>query len=285
MASETDATLQTLRLAAVSYLNTAPLIEGVAKLRGVKLTLSAPSQLIGLLTGGDADMALASIIDYQRADTDLAIVPAGIIGCDGPTLTVRVFSRVPFEAVTTLHADADSHTSVALAQIALHERTGRVPEVIAFDADAHAAERRREPAHPWPETLLMIGDKVVTDSPPAAVYPHQLDLGEAWKASTGLPFVYAAWMTKRDRAEDPAVRHAAQLLDRQRRHNQTRLDWIIEMHARKRGWPVDMAHKYLDTLLRYELTDDHRRAIALFFEKAAGLGIVPAMREPVYAEL
>ncbi len=275
-----------VRLAAVSYLNTAPLIEGVAKLRGVRLKLSAPARLIDLLIEDEADLALASTIDYQRAGEALSIVPAGAIGCDGPTLTVRVFSTAPFEEIEELHVDADSHTSVALAQMVLAEKSGagRAPRVKAFDADEHRAARERDPSCPWPQALLMIGDKVIVDSPPAAVYPHQLDLGEAWKEMTGLPFVYAVWMAKRDRAERADVRAAAALLDRQRRHNRTRLDWIIERHARMRGWPVDVAHRYLDRLLRYEFGEAQRRAIEVFFDRAHALGLLGERKPTVYAE-
>jgi chorismate dehydratase len=276
-----------VRIAAVSYLNTAPLIEGVAKLRGLRLMLSAPARLIDLLLAADADLALASTIDYQHADAELAIIPAGVIGCDGATMTVRVFSKRPLDRVATVHADADSHTSVALAQIVLANMRpdGEPPAVKRFDADEHRAQREHDPSVPWPEALLMIGDKVVTDSPPAAVYPHQLDLGDAWKQLTGLPFVYAVWMARDDRARDPDIRAAGALLDRQRRHNRTRLDWIIEQYARKRGWPLDLAHQYIDQLLRYELTPAHRRAIDEFFDRAHALGLIRVRKPTVYAPL
>ncbi len=264
-----------IRLAAVSYLNTTPLIEGVAKLPRVRLTLSAPAGLIDLLESGQAHMALASIIDAARSTHDAVVVPrAGIIGCDGPTLTVRVFSKKPLEQITELHTDADSHTSVALAQIILHDITGSTPTVTPFDTDTEAAEREQHPERPWPDALLMIGDKVVTQSPPAAVYPHQLDLGEAWNNATGLPFVYAAWMTLAENADDPAVHLGADLLERQRLHNATRLDWIIERWGRKRGWPMDIARRYLGELLDYDMTDRHREAIELFIRRAEELGLV-----------
>ena len=164
-----------IRLAAVSYLNTTPLIEGLAKLERVRLTLSAPAQLIALLDQDHADLALASVIDAAHQPDAYSIIPAGIIGCDGPTLTVRVFSKAPIEDATTLHADIDSHTSVALARIVLHHLTGRDPEVHPFDADQWAAKRTDAPDTPWPDTPLPIGDKDVTHSPPAPPHPHHPD--------------------------------------------------------------------------------------------------------------
>jgi len=275
---------RTIRLAAVSYLNTTPLIEGLAKLPRVRLTLSAPAQLIALLDQDHADLALASVIDAAHRPDAYTIIPAGIIGCDGPTLTVRVFSKAPIENATTLHADIDSHTSVALARIVLHQLTGRDPKIHPFDADQWAARRTHAPDTPWPDTLLLIGDKVVTDSPPAAVYPHQLDLGQAWHDITGLPFVYAAWLAKRQREDHPTTRLAAALLERQLRHNRTRLAWIAERRAKQSGWPVDVARRYLGQLLRYELTPRHAEGLARFFDMAARLNIISAAATPPIAK-
>ncbi len=268
------------RVGAVSYLNTLPLIEGLGKLGDIELTLTAPSGLIDLLLGGEVELALASIIDYQRSTEPLEIVPASIIGCDGPTMTVRIFSRIPIEKIRTLHADVDSHTSVALARIILNERTGSLPEVRDFDVDEHRTDRGESVADAdWPESVLIIGDKVITDSPPAALYPHQLDLGEAWKELTGLPFVYAAWMCRAGAVEEGRLRTIARVLDRQRRHNLTRLDWIVGQRAALRGWPLGTARTYLGELLRYEMTDRHRQAVEEFFDRCEALGII-AHREP-----
>src|SRR5262249_20042800 len=150
---------------------------------------------------------------------ELTVLPVGMIGCDGPTLTVRVFSSVEPSHITTLHADTDSHTSVALAQVVLWKKYGVRPTVIDLDARDRIAlggtgldrtgEAQRKgsgPGSEWPETLLLIGDKVVADAPPAERYPYQIDLGEAWHEMTGLPFVYASWMCLAGAAESPEVK-------------------------------------------------------------------------------
>lgn len=273
--SESPSTWSPAKVGAVSYLNTLPLIEGLGKLGDVELTLTAPSRLIDLLLGEDVELALASIIDYQRSPEPLELVPASIIGCDGPTMTVRIFSRRPIDEIETLHADVDSHTSVSLAKIVLHERSGALPQIVDFDVDEHRSERGESVADAdWPESVLIIGDKVITDSPPAALYPHQLDLGEAWKDLTGLPFVYATWMCRSGAVEAGRLQTIARVLDRQRRHNATRMDWIIGQRASLRGWPLDTARTYLGELLRYELTDRHRQAVDEFFDRCAALGII-----------
>ena len=289
-----------IRVGCVSYLNTLPLIEGLGKLEGVHLHLTAPAKLVDLLVDRDVDLALVSIIDYQTARDPLAMVPVGMIGCDGPTMTVRLFSRIPPERITTIHADADSHTSVTLAQVLISELSGRVPEIVPFDADPpHAAaaadtdDLASTPApddaattpgdeREWPEALLLIGDKVVRRSPPAVFYPHQMDLGDQWKRQTGLPFMYATWMCREDRADDPAIAAAAALLDRQRRHNATRLDWIVNQRAAQRGWPIDAARHYLRTLLKYDVTPAHERAAEHFFDCAHELRLLDDRRQAVW---
>lgn len=279
------------RLGCVGYLNTLPLIEGLGKLKDIRLILTAPARLSDLLEAGDIDMGLLSTIDFQRlfpaSHAGVCVVPAGMIGCDGPTLTVRLFSAVPFDRISRLHADVDSHTSVALARIVLAERFNVMPEVVDFDADAERLARAdaNGAARRWPESVLLIGDKVVTDAPPSDRYPHQLDLGEAWKALTGLPFVYAVWMCRDDDASMARARSMWAVLDRQRRHNTTRANWIIEQRAPARGWPVDLATHYTQHLLRYEVTDEHRRAIETFFDRAHAHGLIVNRRVSRWLEI
>lgn len=280
--------MREIRLGVVRYLNTTPLIEGLEKLAGLTLTAAVPAKLSGMLAAGDVDIALASVIDAARADQEVMLIPSGMIGCDGPTLTVRLFSAKPFERVTRLHADTDSHTSVVLARVVLARRYGVHPEVVDFDARERVEiTGGAHPSSEWPETLLLIGDKVVADPPPECRYPHQLDLGEEWRALTGLPFVYAVWMCRAADLGDPekgaAIRGAAALLDRQVRHNLTRLDWLVQRRAAAHRWPQDLARRYLVDLLRYRVGPREREAVRVFLAAAAGLGAADT-RSPGWLE-
>lgn len=286
----------TVRVGCVRYLNTVPLVEGLEKVRGFELDAAVPARLIDMLVGHSdrspadelgprVDIALISVIDAAASPVPLTLIPAGMIGCDGPTLTVRLFSRVPFEQTRQLHADTDSHTSVALARVLLDRVFDVRPEVVPFDArervafDTGKGSPAGEDDHgDWPETMLLIGDKVVTDSPPAIRYPHQLDLGEAWKDHTGLPFAYAVWACRRDDRDRPAVRTAAAVLDRQRRRNAARLDWIVARRSGALRWPLDLARRYFGELLRFEITPEVRTAAQRFVDAAADLGLVPPTR-------
>ena len=107
----------------------------------IDLQLDVPSRLLGGLEDGRFDVALLPVIDYQRLP-GLRVLTAGGIGCDGPTLTVRLFSRAPIDQTRLLACDTDSHTSVALARVILAERFGLQPEFVDLPV-GHAAPATR----------------------------------------------------------------------------------------------------------------------------------------------
>jgi len=278
--------MEPARLGYVKYLNTLPLVEGLEKQPELELVAAVPAKLGAMLTDGEVDVALASVVDFATSAVPLALLPAGGIGCDGPTLTVRLFSQAPLDQVTALHADTDSHTSVMLARVLLKRCFGRETRIVDFDARERVeiGSPAGADAAEWPQTLLLIGDKVVTDSPPAVRYPHQLDLGEQWKAWTGLPFVYAVWMCRAAEADALKVRTTAALLDRQRRRNLLRTQWLIDRAVDRRRWPRDLATRYVTDYLRYDIGPRQREAVARFLEECAATGLLPKV-QPRWVEL
>ncbi len=266
----------TMGAGVVSYLNTLPLIDGLERLDSLALSHSVPSLLVDMLLAGEVDVALCSTIDFQRSPEPLRIVPAGMLGCRGATLTVRLFSTTPLERVEAIHADTDSHTSVALLEVLLRERFGNAPKIVPFDARAQVAGNH---VTEHPEAMLLIGDKVVSQSPAAVRYPFQLDLGAAWYELTRLPFVFAVWMCRADSDRGPIAEIAA-ILDRQRRHNRERIDGIIWRHAESRGWPRDLAARYLKECLRFDFDGEATTALDLFYDKCQSFGLI-AERRPL----
>lgn len=267
--------MQPTRIAAVRYLNTAPLIEGLDVLSGVSLLPSVPSAIVGMIERGEADIGLASIVDCVAGQRPLVLLPVGMIGCDGPTMTVRLYSKVPFDRTKILHADTDSHTSVILARVLLKRLYSVRPEVQPLDTKSIGGAEA-------PETLLLIGDKVVTSPPEAVRYPHELDLGAAWKELTGLPFVYAMWMCREEDARSPGIQTATVVLERQRLHNRSRIDWLTQHRTSTTRWPLDVAQTYLGGLLRYAVGEREREAVVEFLGMAAEDGLLPA-RVPQWA--
>jgi chorismate dehydratase len=262
--------VEVTRLGVVRYLNTRPLIAGLEGLADLRLRPEVPADLVGALERGEVDAALCSSIDYQRSEKDLLILPVGLLGCEGPTLTVQVFSRVPLDRVRRLHADMDSHTSRVLAQLVLAERCGRAPEMVDLAGEADAVE----------EAVLLIGDKVVLQPPSETDFPHRLDLGDAWHRMTGLPFTFACWMAPRpaDQAQASRLATLAAVLDHQRRRNLSRRASLGAVEGPRRGWPAELAVRYLCDRLRFEWTDRHRQGLELFWQRAAAAGCLASCR-------
>jgi len=126
----------------------------------------------------------------------------------------------------------------------------------------------------------LIGDKVVLRAPDAARFPHELDLGHAWYEMNALPFTFACWMAPRPRdvAAQQRLHTLAQVLDHQRRRNAQRLASLAAVEGRARGWPAEVAHRYLCELLRFEWNHAQRRGLELFWTKAASHGLQPMRR-------
>lgn len=247
-----------IRIGSVSFLNAKPLIFGLEEAEGIELHLDVPSRLLDGLQTGRFDVALLPVIDYQRMP-GLRLLTSGGIGSDGRTMTVRIFSPVPIERIMTLACDTDSHTSVALARILLAERFGIRPEFVPLDGaqvDPRAAR-------------LLIGDKVVCEEPPGLNY--QLDLGEAWKQQTGLPFVFAAWMAR----EGIALGDLPARLEQAKRDGRAHVDGIIERFAIPRGWPAEIAREYLTERLQYDIGPAQLDAIRLFHRLAYKYALIP----------
>lgn len=252
-----------LRVGAISYLNTKPLIWGLDQLEGVELEMGVPSGLLDGFAAGRFDVGLLPAIDYQRRD-DLVLVPSAGIGSEGPTMTVRIFSTCPIERIGTLACDTDSHTSVALARIILAERHGIRPRFIDLKDGADAAEAR-----------LLIGDKVVCEEP--AGFGHQLDLGSAWLELTGLPFLFACWMARRgtDLGDLPDK------LNEAKREGLAQVRRIVDTQAVPRGWPAAVALEYLTVSMCYDVGPRQMEAMGLFHRKAQEHGVLDGPVRPL----
>ncbi len=252
------------RIGSVKYLNARPLIDGLEGQTDPLVQFDVPSRLLSELETGLVDVALCPVIDYFRSQVELDILPVGAIGSLARTLTVCLYSQVPFDRIEQVHTDTDSHTSIVLLRILLSKLHGLTPQFVDYSAAPPTA------AAAPPATMLLIGDKVVTSSPSETDYPYQIDLGEAWHELTGLPFVFAVWMarTGNDVGDLPA------LLDQTRRNNAKRIDQIVARHAAEHGWPEELAMKYLSEYLCYDIGAAQLQAIAQFARMAYELNLI-----------
>ena len=259
----------TYRLGVVSFLNSRPLIEGLdGESSGVDIVFDVPAALPDLLDRDAVDAALIPVIDLARPGRSWSILSDACIGCDGETLTVRVFSRVPPEEIRELHVDGASHTSVTLASLIWQEMYGTRLLVTPYHEGVSESQC---------EAILLIGDKVINHG--LVELDIEIDLGGAWKSLTGRPFVFAVWAAKRDRGLGDLVA----TLGRARDDGLANLDRIAEDLAPGMGWPVELARRYLRHRLVFTLDRPMREGLDLFLELASRNGLVPRPPQLVYA--
>jgi chorismate dehydratase len=254
-----------VRLGAVSYLNTKPLVEGLEERTDLfDLRFDVPAQCAALLQEGRIDVGLIPAVEYLRGD--YRIVPDVAIGSDGPVASVAVFTKVPVGEIRTLALDISSRTSVALTRILCSVKWGIAPKLIPSEPNMRAMLARADAA-------LIIGD-------PALEIDHgasdltKVDLGSEWQELTGLPFVYAMW-TGRAGAVD--VAHVAELQATRRRGEAA----VAEIAAREGGGDsrrVERVHRYLRDNLKYALGERERAGLQRFHELAAEQQLVPGLR-------
>ena len=250
----------TTRLGVVEFLNSKPLIEGLERLPGISLHFAVPAALADLLHAGKVDAALVPVIDIARAGDAWERISDAGIACDGETLTVRVFSHVPPEQMTCLYLDTHSHTSVVLAQLIWRHWYHRPVQVRSL-AEVDSLDRC--------ESVLLIGDKVVTT--PTADFAHSIDLGGAWKRWTKLPFVFAAWAAPKGR---PGNAELGRRLSEARDLGVSQAARLAEVHGPSRGWPVDLALRYMTDYLKYTITPTACEGMERFIAMASEDGFV-----------
>jgi chorismate dehydratase len=176
-----------LRIGAVNYLNSKPLIEGLAALAPrAELMLDYPSRLAHDLSSGRLDVALVPSVACLLAP-HYEVVSDACVAARGAVLSVKLYSRVPPEAIRRLALDEGSRTSATLVRILLAERHDVFPRVEPLPLDCSAASTDAD-------AVLLIGDRAI--HPPHETFAFTWDLGTEWTQWTGLPFVFAMWGTR-----------------------------------------------------------------------------------------
>jgi chorismate dehydratase len=278
-----------LRIGAVSYLNTKPLIHGLNERLGERgrLTLALPSQLADDLRGGQLDVALIPSVEYFRGTGDpnfeYRIISNAAIGCRGPVWSVRLLSRVPTRQIKRLALDEGSRTSAAMVRILLSEMHGIQPETVPFPMNTEAESVDAD-------AVLMIGDRAM--HPERGVYREIWDLGDRWCRHTELPFVFAMWVA---RIKKPAVSPSSepfessdrlsvnhhelseltQVLESSRDDGLENFEWIAKNESAAHGLTAEDLHRYFAENLHFTLGPGERLGLKTFQEKCQSLGLAP----------
>jgi len=178
-----------LKISAVSYLNTIPFVYGILKsghLENFRLDLDVPSVCAEKLKDGEVDVALVPVGAIPDFD-DPFIVSEYCIGAVGKVKTVLLLSQKPLEQIDSIYLDNDSRTSVKLVKV-LAENYWKIRP--SWNNLNPGQSDRPEKL----ESLVAIGDKTFEL---VKQYKYVIDLAEEWYRFTGLPFVFAVWLSKK----------------------------------------------------------------------------------------
>ncbi len=173
-----------IRVGAVNYLNTKPLIEGLQEFApNVRLSLELPSRLADQMKAGELDVGLIPVVEFFRAG-NYTYIPNCSISSRGPVLSVTLFSRVPFADIRSVSLDEGSRTSAALTKILLKSNSVQY-HPLALSSPADAVET---------DAVLLIGDRAMKACLPGFEFSY--DLGQEWFERTLLPMVFAVWAVR-----------------------------------------------------------------------------------------
>jgi chorismate dehydratase len=266
--------MRRLRISAISYLNTAPLMwdfeHGEAG-RDFDISYTLPSGCALALGEGTADIGIIPAAAYTQIP-GLQVLPEVAIASRRAVRSILLVSKVPVEKVRTIALDTSSMTSVALTKILFEKWLGggRTFTPMAPDVDQMLAEC---------DAGLVIGD-------PALQIDRKryqtLDLAEEWIRHTGKPFVFAFWAVRGEAVHeaDPALDLAA-IFRKSRDHGlePSSLNQIAREWAPRLGISEVEVRSYLTESIHYQLDDGCLEGLRLFYKYAAEIGALPEAPE------
>ena len=234
----------------MSYLNTKPLLYGIQHssiINDIILKIDYPSNIASMLLNDEIDLGLVPVA-IMPGMKSCYINTDYCIGCDGPVASVCIFSESPIEKVEKVLLDYQSRTSVMLAKILLKEYWKVQPELI------NAGEDFRE--HIKGNIAgVVIGDRALEQRKQS---PYIYDLGEAWKQLTGLPFVFAAWISNKKLSD--AFADEFNIANSIGLHN-------IEVVLKELSYDVFDLHDYYTHYISYDLNASKKEGMNFFLKK------------------
>lgn len=251
-----------MRIGAVNYLNSKPLIHGLDEATPKdRLLFDLPSRLADSLSAGRLDVALVPSVEWLRQPGHV-IVSDACIACRGPVLSVKLYFRKPPREVRTLALDEGSRTSAALAQILLDELSGVRPEMEPLPIGCGMDQTKAD-------AVLLIGDRAILSADGDAL--ETWDLGQKWVEWTGLPFVFAAWVARPDVETAELATRLAAARDCGVKH----LREIAAAEAPLLGIDTGLALRYLRDNLHFKFGREEFAGLEQFARLCARRGFVP----------
>jgi len=276
--------MRRLRISAISYLNTAPLMwdfEHGVSARDFDISYTLPSACARALQAGTADIGIIPAAAYTQVP-GLFVLPEVAIASRRPVRSILLVSRVPVEQIRTVALDTSSMTSVALTKVLFEKWLG--------------GGRIFTPMPPDIEKMLATHDAGLLIGDPALQIDRSryrtLDLAEEWIRYTGKPFVFAFWAVRQDalcgggRPRPSASRSdvsvhtqdLAVVFQQSRDHGlaAASLDQIAREWAPRLDLKESDVRSYLTENIYYHLDAPCLEGLQLFYRYAAEIGALPA---------
>jgi chorismate dehydratase len=266
---KSDPAMRKLRIAAISFLNTAPLMWDFDHTRlgsEFEIVSTIPSECAEMLRSGAADIGIVPVVAYTYIP-DLRIIPNVAIAAKGSVRSILLVSKVPLEDIRTVAADISSRTSVALARVLFRKWMGGAREFTPMPPLLEAMLTACDAA-------LLIGDPALTvDRTRYVCY----DLAEEWKRLTGRPFVFAVWAVRAAVLQETDL-DLAKIFQQSRDHGLANVEALARHWAPRVGISEQAVRTYLTENIDYSLDDDNLAGLELFFRYAVECGVLPGLK-------
>jgi len=263
----------------VNFINTAPLYEvwrQTVRRADWQVTEAPPAVLNRMLHENKLDLGFVSSQEYALHPDEYRIMSDLSISATGPVGSVFLFSDLPIDSLDNqlILLSSQSQTSVSLVKIILEDFYQLRPRYRSGLITLAQDEEK-------PVAVLAIGDEALRLAV-ADRYPHRLDLGEAWQARTGLPFVFAVWAVREEfcRKEPDTVLAIHHELHHCLRQGKKRLREISAMVAGRIPMEQEACYRFLKGI-EYDLGSEKQKALKRFFEYLIVRGEVPATALPL----
>src|SRR6476661_5237850 len=270
--------MNTPRISASSYSNTAPLIWSFlygSNHGKVEIILdNAPARSAELLSQNRVDAALVPVIAYQFIE-GVKLIPGVCVGARERVRSVCLVTKGEDLAdVRSVSLDISSRTSVALTKIIFREFLGFEPEWRDAKPDIDAMLDESDAALLIGDPALSIAEGGTRAGSGNVDALRTFDLAELWRAHTGLGFVFAMWMTKRD--SSPIDFAAA------RDEGTAHIEEIISNYQSDIGIGREAMRRYLSENISYAPDESMRAGMELYFKLAAKHGLGGREAELIY---
>jgi len=262
--------MQGLRISAISFLNTAPLMwdfEHGGAANDFEISYTVPSSCAAALSANQADIGIIPAITYAEIP-GLVILPNLAIAAKDYVRSILLVSRKPIEEVETVAADTSSRTSVALLQVLFAKFLGGPRKLTPMAPDLESMLAGHDAA-------LLIGDAALIAA--QALDYHNYDLAHEWHIRTGKPFVFAFWAVRLHALSRlPKGANLTRIFQQSRDHGiqPESTAALAKEWAPRLGLTEADITSYLTQNIHYFLDRENHSGLQLFLNNAHEIGLI-----------